>query len=127
MRHLARAAVAASACVGLAVAGGLVGLAAVALHALTWGLILAAAASLAVLWALPPRWWTLPPYALGWWIPLLVGWSGRREGDYAVEDSVFGYALLVLATAVLVGAAFLTVLRAPLRGPAPGSARRGAR
>ena len=115
----------------LLVGGGLVGLAAVALHALGWGLLLAAAASLSVLWALPARWWTLPPYALGWWAPLLVGWSGRREGDYAVESSAYGYALLVLATAVLVAAAFRTALsaplRAPLRRPAPDSARRGAR
>ena len=111
----------------LLLAGGVVGLAALALHALWWGLLLAAVASLAVLWALPPRVWTLPPYALGWWIPLLVGWSGRREGDYAVESSASGYALLVLATAILVGAAFVTVLKAPLRTAARGSARRGAR
>ena len=101
--------------------GALVGLAAVALHASWWGLLLAAVASLAVLVALPPRWWTLPPYAVGWWVPLLVAWAGRREGDYAVESSRYGYGLVVLATVVVVAAAFLTALRAP------GSAPRGAR
>ena len=115
----------------LLVGGALVGLSALALHALWWGLLLAVVGSLAVLWALPPRVWTLPPYAVGWWVPILVGWSGRREGDYALESSSYGYALLVLATAILVGAAFLTVLKAPLkapvRRPAPDSARRGAR
>lgn len=118
-----RAGVRAVAALGLLLAGGTVGLAAVALHALGWGLLLAAAASLSVLWALPPRVWTLPPYAVGWWIPLLVAWQGRREGDYAVESSRYGYGLLALATIVLVAAVFLTVLKAP----APGSARRGAR
>lgn len=113
----------------LLVLGALVGLAAVALHATWWGFLLAAAASLAVLAALPPRWWTLPPYALGWWVPLLVAWSGRREGDYAVESNRYGYGLVVLATVLVVVAAFLTALRAPRREPrrAPDSARRGAR
>jgi NADH:ubiquinone oxidoreductase subunit 4 (subunit M) len=113
----------------LLVLGGLAGLAAVALHASWWGLLLAAVASLAVLVVLPPRWWTLPPYAVGWWVPLLVAWAGRSEGDYAVESSGYGYGLVVLATVVVVVAAFLTALRAPRRPPrpAPGSARRGAR
>lgn len=113
--------------VALLIGGNLVGLAAIALHLQWWGLALAAAASLAVLWALPPRVWTLPPYALGWWIPLLVAWHGRREGDYAVESSPHGYALIVLAAVVLVAAAFITALQAPVRAPAPGSAARGAR
>lgn len=115
------------AALALVVAGGVIGLAALALHAHWWGLALATVGSLAMLWALPPRLWTLPPYALGWWVPLLVGWSGRREGDYALESSASGYALLVLATALLVGAAFVTVLKAPLSLPARGSARRGGR
>jgi len=113
--------------VGLLIGGGLIGLAAVALHALWWGLALATAASLAVLWALPPRMWTLPAYAIGWWIPLVVAWQGRREGDYAVESSPYGYGLIVLGTVVLVAAAFRTALGAPIRGSGPGSASRGAR
>lgn len=110
---------------GLLVAGAAIGLAAVALHAVWWGLILAAAASLSMLWAVPPRWWTLPSYAVGWWIPLLVAWAGRREGDYAVESSAAGYLLIALGAVVVVTAAFLTALRAPLR--ARGSAPRDAR
>lgn len=105
----------------LLVLGALVGLAAVALHASWWGFLLAVAGSLAALVALPPRWWTLPPYAVGWWVPLLIAWAGRREGDYAVESSRYGYGLVVLGTVLIVAAAFLTALRAP------GSARRGAR
>jgi len=107
----------------LLIGGGAVGLAAVALHGLWWGLLLATLASLAVVWALPPRWWTLPPYAAGWWVPLLVAWQGRREGDYALEGSAHGYALIVLATVVLVGSVFVTVLRAPARGSGPGDGR----
>jgi hypothetical protein len=123
----------AAAALALLVLGALVGLAAVALHASWWGFVLAAVGSLAVLPALPPRWWTLPPYAVGWWVPLLVAWAGRREGDYALESSRYGYGLVVLAAVLVVAAAFLTALRAPRRqryrkpGRAPGSARRGAR
>jgi len=105
-------------------AGGmLVGVASVALYLLWWGLLLAAAASLAVVWALPPRWWTLPPYAVGWWIPFLVAWQGRREGDYAVENSPYGYALLLLAIAVLAAAMTIATLKAPVRRSAPRGAR----
>jgi membrane protease YdiL (CAAX protease family) len=99
----------------LLLAGALIGLAAIALHALWWGLLLSAAASLAVVWALPPRFWTLPPYAVGWWLPFLVAWKGRPEGDYAVESSRYGYGLLVLAVAVLVASMVIAALKAPLR------------
>lgn len=111
--------------------GALIGLAAVALHDLWWGLLLAALASLAVIGALPPRFWTLPPYAVGWWIPLLVAWQGRPEGDYALESAAAGYALIALAFVVLCVALVVATLRAPLpqrlRTSARGNAPRGAR
>lgn len=115
MSGLPRLAAVSAVAVGIGVGGAAIGLAAVALHALWWGLLLAAAASLAVVWALPPRFWTLPPYALGWWVPFLVAWKGRPEGDYAVESSPYGYALLVLAVAVLASAMVVATLRAPLK------------
>ncbi|MCA1982868.1 hypothetical protein [Nocardioides nematodiphilus] len=108
---------------GLVIGGAAVGLASVALHGLWWGLLLSAAASLAVVWALPPRWWTLPPYAVGWWIPFLVAWQGRREGDYAIENGRYGYALLILAIVLLAAAMSIATLRAPARGSAPRGAR----
>ena len=115
MSGLPRLAAVSAVAVGIGVGGAAIGLAAVALHALWWGLLLAAAASLTVVWAMPPRFWTLPPYALGWWVPFLVAWKGRPEGDYAVESSPYGYALLVLAVAVLASAMVVATLRAPLR------------
>lgn len=108
------------------VIGGAVGLAAVAVHAWWWGLLLAAVASLASVVALPPRWFVLLPFALGWWPPVLAGMTARREGDYAVEGAMPGYLLLAVGAAVLVVAAFLVTLRWPARS-APGSAPRGAR
>lgn len=111
------------AALALLLGGGAVGLAAVALHGLWWGLLLAALASIAVVGALPPRWWTLPPYAVGWWVPLMIAWQGRREGDYALENSAHGYALILLATVVLVASVFITTLRAPARGSAPRDGR----
>lgn len=112
-----------SVALGLVIAGAAIGLAAIALHMLTWGLLLAAAASLAVVWALPPRWWTLPPYALGWWIPFLIAWQGRREGDYAIASSRYGYGLLAVAIAVLAAAMVIATLKAPARRSAPRGAR----
>ena len=118
-RRPPRPLVAGALALGLVAGGMLVGLAAVALHLLWWGLLLAAAASLAVVWALPPRWWTLPPYAVGWWIPFLVAWQGRREGDYAIESSRYGYGLLILAVVVLAASMVVATLKAPIRQRPP--------
>ena len=109
--------------VGLVAGGIAIGLASVALHMLWWGMLLSAAASLAVVWALPPRWWTLPPYAVGWWIPFLIAWQGRREGDYAIESSPYGYALLALAIVVVAAAMTVATLKTPVRRSAPRGAR----
>ena len=105
--------------VGLVAGGIAIGLASVALHMLWWGMLLSAAASLAVVWALPPRWWTLPPYAVGWWIPFLIAWQGRREGDYAIESSRYGYGLLILAVVVLAASMVVATLKAPIRQRPP--------
>jgi hypothetical protein len=117
------------AALALLVLGAAVGLAALAVYAWWWGLALTVAASLATVWALPRRWYALPPFALGWWAPVLVGWAGRREGDYALAGTASGYTLIGLGTVVVVSAAFLTTLSWPRRepAPAPDSAARDAR
>jgi hypothetical protein len=86
----------------LFVAGAAVGMAAVAVHELWWGLPLAAVASVASLVALPAGWWTRLPAALGF--ALLVGWLSipRREGDYLISSDLRGYALVTLTLVVLV-------------------------
>jgi hypothetical protein len=107
--------------------GAAVGLAAVAVYAWWWGLLLAAVASLSALWALPSRWYTLAPFALGWWVPLAIAWHQRAEGDYALASSALGYGVIVLGILVVVSAGYLVTLRWPARVSAPSSAPRGAR
>lgn len=87
---------------GLFVAGAAVGLAAVAVHELWWGLPLAAVACAASLVALPARWWARPPSAVGF--AALVGYVSvpRAEGDYVISSDVRGYALLSLTFVLLV-------------------------
>jgi hypothetical protein len=87
---------------GLFVAGAAVGLAAVAVHELWWGLPLATVASAASLVALPAGWWTRLPCVLGF--ALLVGWVSvpRAEGDYVISSDTRGYGLVVLTLVVLV-------------------------
>jgi hypothetical protein len=95
--------------------GAAVGLAAVAVYAWWWGLLLAAVASVSAIGALPSRWYTLLPFVLGWWIPLLVAWKPRPEGDYALASSVQGYGVIALGVVVLVASAYLVTLRWPAR------------
>ena len=111
------------AALALLVLGAAVGLAALAVYAWWWGLLLSFLASLAAIWALPRRWYALPPFAVGWWLPVLVGWAGRREGDYALAGTAAGYTLIGLGTVVVVSAAFLTTLYWPRRTPAPAPVR----
>lgn len=99
--------------VGLAmlVGGAVVGLAAVALHPLWWGLLLGVAATSASLWALPPGWWSRTSFGVGW-----VGMVGylsapRPEGDYVISADWQGYLLLGFGIAVLIFA--LATLPAP--------------
>lgn len=99
-----RAALRASAAAGLLVAGFVVGLAAVAVHGRTWGLVLGAVASLAALVALPPGLWSRVAYAAGWLVALGLAVVPRPEGDYAVASDVPGYVLIGIGLVLLVGA-----------------------
>ncbi|MCW2764318.1 MAG: hypothetical protein JWO11_277 [Nocardioides sp.] len=97
----------------LLVIGAAVGLATVALHELSWGLPLAAAAVGLTMFALPAGWWTRLPFAIG--LVGLVGWLTipRPEGDYAIGSDVPGYVLISLGVAVIVAA--VTTLPRPVR------------
>lgn len=93
-----------AAALGLLVAGFVVGLAAVALHARGWGLGLAVVATLAALVALPPGLWSRCAYAAGWIVALALAVIPRPEGDYAVASDVAGYVLIGLGLVLVVGA-----------------------
>lgn len=90
------------------VLGAAVALAAVAVHRTTLlglpvGLLLAAAASLAVGWWLrgtrTPR--LAASYAAGWEVLFLLVLRGRPEGDFALASDLLGYGLIAVALAVL--------------------------
>ena len=102
--------------VGALLAGGMTGLAAVAVHQWWWGLLLAAAAVVATLAAVGPGWLTRLPFGLGF--GLVVGRLAvrRTEGDYVVAGDTPGYLLL--------GVALVTVAVAALTLPRPGRSRR---
>lgn len=84
------------------VLGAAVAVATVALHQLTWGLLLGVAASAAAVVALPPRWSTRPPFALAYAAVLAAASQTRPEGDYLVPAGTAGYVLLGLALVLLV-------------------------
>lgn len=104
----------------LLAAGAGTALVTVLLHQLWWGLVLGAAATLAVLVAVGRGWWTRLPFGLGW--VAFVAWvvPARPEGDYVVSSDPAGYTLLGLALLVLVGS--VATLPPPGRGPTRGSA-----
>lgn len=96
------------------------GLAALALHRTTAGLVLGVGTALAVIWAL--RDW-LPgagaAFAGGWLVPLLVAVAGRGEGDHAVTSDTSGWLIMVAGGVVLLTGAVWG--RAPARGHDSGS------
>ncbi|MDN4160224.1 hypothetical protein [Nocardioides abyssi] len=85
-----------------ALLGAAVAVASVALHQLWWGLLLGVAASAAAVVALPARWTTRPPYALGYAAVLATTLQERPEGDFLVPAGGAGYLLLGLALVLLV-------------------------
>jgi hypothetical protein len=97
--------------------GAVTAVAAVAVHATGWGLVLGVAAVAATVAALPPGWTTRLAFGVG-----LVGGLGllsvrRPEGDYVIAADLEGYLLLGLGLAVVVaGVATL---------PRPAGVRRG--
>lgn len=75
-------------------------------NTLPWGLVLAAAASVSISWALTvlragPT--AVVAYGLGWGAAVVVALGGRPEGDYLVAADTLGWGLLIgVTTAVFV-------------------------
>ncbi|MDN7122811.1 hypothetical protein INN71_15580 [Nocardioides sp. ChNu-153] len=110
---------------GLLLVGALTGAAAVVVTGHDWGLPLVAAATAAVLWAVPTRRGTVVPFVVGWVAPVLLALRTRPEGDYLIQGNGRGYTLLGLTFAVaLVGVVVLAAGGRVRRTPpadAPGS------
>lgn len=99
--------------------GAVVGLATVVLHQ-TWALlVLAAAACVAVLVALPRAWWSRPAFVAGFGLLVLRALLPRPEGDFLVAADPAGYALLGLTLGLVVAGL------AGARGATPGPGTRG--
>ncbi|MER7557577.1 hypothetical protein ABTZ46_11580 [Nocardioides sp. NPDC126508] len=81
--------------------GLLVGVAAVAVHPWWWGLLLALAASSAMLLALP-RGASRIAYAAAWAIVVALAATPRPTGGYAVAGDVEGYLLISWAVLMIV-------------------------
>ena len=84
--------------------GLLVGVAAVAVHPWWWGLVLAVAASSAMLLALP-RGVARIGYAAAWAIVVALAATPRPTGGYAVAGDVAGYLMIFWAVLMIVVAA----------------------
>lgn len=109
--------------VGALLLGGVVALAAVAVHrvdvrGLPVGLVLAVAASVATAWQLRrsavPR--TTAAYCLGWVAVVGVTLAGKPEGDFAVAGDVPGYTLMLTGFLLVVIGVSALGARAPRRG-----------
>lgn len=98
----------------------MVGAAVLVLHATGWGLVLGAAAALALLLALPPGFTTRVAFALGLALFLVVALRPRPEGDYLVGSGLLGYGLLGLSLVLLV-AAVVSVPRRARRSATPAA------
>lgn len=90
------------AALGLVLVGAATGIATVALHTISWGMVLAFAATLVTAYALPPGWWTRLAFVVGW--VGMVGWLAmpRPEGDYLLSSDLAGYAVLGIGLVLLV-------------------------
>jgi len=102
----------------LLVVGAVTGLATVAVHGHTWGLVLAVVAVPAALLAVGPGWATRPPFALGFVAVVVRLAVPRPEGDFMVAADLPGYALLALTLAVVVVAVATLPRPARPHGPA---------
>lgn len=65
-----------------------------------WGVALAALATLATLWWVPPGWRLV--YAGAWLVPAAYFSLSRPEGDFIVESSARGWCFLGLGALVIV-------------------------
>ncbi len=96
----------------LVVAGAWIGICAVAVHALIWGLPLGLAASVAAVLALPAG-WRRTGFTLGWLSVLAAAVTGRPEGDWAIVADWSGYLFLASGLVLLVIAVATLPRRAP--------------
>ncbi len=111
MRHVAVA----GRVILLALVGVVVGLASVAVHGLTLGLLLAVSATAATAYALPGGWTWRLPFAAGWCLVVARAALPRGSGSYLVAADPGGYALVLGAVMLLL----FTVLTATRRPPPP--------
>ena len=102
----------------LAVAGVVVGVAAVAVHGLTPGLVLGLVATAAAAYALPRGWTWRLPFGAAWCAVVLVTSQPRGTGSYLVASNPRGYTL-VAGAFVLLLFSVVTAVRRPSR-PASG-------
>lgn len=87
--------------------GGVVGVAAIALHRSTSSAVIAMTTTLVAMWAL--RWWSehaVLAFGAGWIGVVLVALAGRGEGDYVISSDargwlLIGFGFVVLVTAIL--------------------------
>jgi hypothetical protein len=89
----------------------------VAVYQWWWGLVLAAVATLLVVFATPPGWATRLPLAVGFVGTVALLAVPRGEGDYLVASTGAGYAVLGLGLAVLL----VSIATLPRPGPPRGS------
>ncbi len=94
--------------------GAVLGIASVAVHDLTPGLLLGLAATAATAVALPGGWTRRLPFAAGWSLVVVRAAIPRGSGSYLVAANPRGYALVLGAVALLV-VAVLTAVRRPVR------------
>jgi hypothetical protein len=98
-------------------AGIATAIATVAVYQWWWGLMLAAVATLLVVFATPPGWATRLPLAVGFVGTVALLAVPRGEGDYLVASTGAGYAVLGLGLAVLL----VSIATLPRPGPPRGS------
>jgi hypothetical protein len=98
-------------------AGIATAIATVAVYQWWWGLVLAAVATLLVVFATPPGWATRLPLAVGFVGTVALLAVPRGEGDYLVASTGAGYAVLGLGLAVLL----VSIATLPRPGPPRGS------
>jgi hypothetical protein len=74
----------------------------VAVYHLAWGLPLAAVTVLVLLFTTPRGWSTRLPFGLGFTAVVALLSVARGEGDFLLDDTLAGYAVLALATVVMI-------------------------
>lgn len=89
--------------------GAATGLAAVVVHATTWGWPLAVATAVAATVALPPAWWGRLAFSWAWAATVLGLSVSRDEGDYLISGDLRGYGLLAIAVVLAVAGALGSV------------------